>query len=153
MHHKPIHQCFSPLIIRRCLPMTYPVLVLVSKNYPSLRGQVAYVLLTRSPLLQTKQAWSSSVRLACIRHAASVYPEPGSNSPFELAHSLTLTFVSSFHKFLDVSLLNSCSVFKDQSCIHDRGANQYITPFNQRCQQLFSDFFLSCFRDTLIDWR
>ena len=26
-----------------------------------------------------------TVRLACVRHAASVHPEPGSNSPFSLA--------------------------------------------------------------------
>ena len=44
------------------------------------RGQVPYVLLTRSPL-ETRR---SLVRLACIRHAASVHPEPGSNSPFKL---------------------------------------------------------------------
>ena len=45
-------------------------------------GQIAYVLLTRSPLLVKKQTPLQSVRLACIRHAASVHPEPGSNSPF-----------------------------------------------------------------------
>ena len=45
-------------------------------------GQIAYVLLTRSPLPVKKQAPLQSVRLACIRHAASVHPEPGSNSPF-----------------------------------------------------------------------
>src|SRR5215475_7807108 len=44
------------------------------------RGQVTYVLLTRAPL------YSGScppflARLACIRHAASVRSEPGSNSP------------------------------------------------------------------------
>ena len=44
-------------------------------------GQVAYVLLTRSPLDLGKQAFLPLVRLACIRHAASVHPEPGSNSP------------------------------------------------------------------------
>nr|ANA07985.1 hypothetical protein 5E7_031 [uncultured bacterium 5E7] len=38
-------------------------------------GQVSYALLTRTPLTRR------SVRLALIRHAASVYPEPGSNSP------------------------------------------------------------------------
>ena len=43
-------------------------------------GQVTYVLLTRSPLIRKMQAPSFSVRLACIRHAASVHPEPGSNS-------------------------------------------------------------------------
>ena len=48
-------------------------------------GQVTYVLLTRSPLDSGKQASLPLVRLACIRHAASVHPEPGSNSPFDLA--------------------------------------------------------------------
>src|SRR5262249_25572980 len=47
------------------------------------RGQVTYVLLTRAPL------YSGScppflARLACIRHAASVRSEPGSNSPVEI---------------------------------------------------------------------
>ena len=46
------------------------------------RGQVTYVLLTRAPL------YSGScppflARLACVRHAASVRSEPGSNSPVE----------------------------------------------------------------------
>jgi hypothetical protein len=39
------------------------------------------VLLTRSPLNHQRQALSGSVRLACVKHAASVRPEPGSNSP------------------------------------------------------------------------
>ena len=43
-------------------------------------GAGSHVLLTRAPLplLLPKE----DVRLACVRHAASVYPEPGSNSPF-----------------------------------------------------------------------
>src|SRR5690242_21916061 len=41
------------------------------------KGQVIYVLLTRPPLSPLR----GTVRLACIRHAASVCPEPGSNSP------------------------------------------------------------------------
>ena len=48
-------------------------------------GQVAYVLLTRSPLTLKVQALLMFVRLACIKHAASVHPEPGSNSPFDIA--------------------------------------------------------------------
>ena len=40
--------------------------------------QVVHALLTRSPLTRPRRA--SSVRLACVRHAASVRPEPGSNS-------------------------------------------------------------------------
>src|SRR3569833_2524486 len=42
-------------------------------------GQITHVLLTRSPLIPTRR-WFS-VRLACVKHAASVRPEPGSNSP------------------------------------------------------------------------
>jgi hypothetical protein len=37
------------------------------------------VLLTRSPLEHPRKGLS--VRLACVKHAASVRPEPGSNSP------------------------------------------------------------------------
>jgi hypothetical protein len=45
-------------------------------------GQVPHVLLTRSPLgLHQCCHWMDPARLACIRHAASVRPEPGSNSP------------------------------------------------------------------------
>ena len=46
-------------------------------------GQVTNALLTRSPL---RKYCYSSVRLACIRHAASVHPEPGSNSPQKILH-------------------------------------------------------------------
>ena len=48
------------------------------------QGQVAHALLTRPPLswkIVTRRIWSdNSVRLECVRHAASVHPEPGSNS-------------------------------------------------------------------------
>ncbi len=39
--------------------------------------RVTHPSATRSPSEESKL-----VRLACVRHAASVYPEPGSNSPF-----------------------------------------------------------------------
>ena len=41
--------------------------------------QISYVLLTRAPLSTSRRKFP--VRLACVRHAASVHPEPGSNSP------------------------------------------------------------------------
>src|SRR5262245_27296866 len=44
------------------------------------KGQVAHVLLTRSPLYRGS-CDPFLVRLACVRHAASVRSEPGSNSP------------------------------------------------------------------------
>ena len=42
-------------------------------------GQVIHALLTRAPL-SPEQA-PDHVRLACVKHAASVRSEPGSNSP------------------------------------------------------------------------
>ena len=49
--------------------------------------QVPHVLLTRSPLNRSSIGRSrfpiSPVRLACVRHAASVQSEPESNSPVE----------------------------------------------------------------------
>src|SRR5699024_8577400 len=56
----------------------YAVLSAVSSGYPPTKGQVTHVLLTRPPRKSTEV---NPVRLACIRHAASVDPEPGSNSP------------------------------------------------------------------------
>jgi hypothetical protein len=57
----------------------------ISTGFPVLSqssGQVAHVLLTRSPLNLQKYCYLlDSVRLACIKHAASVHSEPGSNSP------------------------------------------------------------------------
>ena len=41
-------------------------------------GQVTHALLTRPPLSFPRR--KSFVRLACVKHAASVHPEPGSNS-------------------------------------------------------------------------
>ena len=43
-------------------------------------GQITHALLTRAPLYSSAEA-DFLVRLACVRHAASVCSEPGSNSP------------------------------------------------------------------------
>ena len=57
----------------------------IRPSFPGLSrssGQIAHVLLTRSPLgLHQCCHWMDPVRLACVKHAASVRPEPGSNSP------------------------------------------------------------------------
>ena len=58
----------------------------IRPSFPSLSrsaGQITHVLLTRSPLEHPhhKSNAGLSVRLACVKHAASVRPEPGSNSP------------------------------------------------------------------------
>ena len=54
----------------------------IRPSFPGLsqsQGQVTHVLLTRSPLIHPRRGFT--VRLACVKHAASVRPEPGSNSP------------------------------------------------------------------------
>src|SRR5690348_16713430 len=54
----------------------------ISPGFPRLsptEGQVSHVLLTRSPLY-SRSCPRFLVRLACVRHAASVDSEPGSNS-------------------------------------------------------------------------
>ncbi len=63
-------------------PMQAVVLSGIRPSFPGLSqsaGQITHVLLTRSPLEQPRKGLS--VRLACVKHAASVRPEPGSNSP------------------------------------------------------------------------
>jgi hypothetical protein len=64
--------------------MPVQVVSSISTGFPELsqsEGQVTHVLLTRSPLITQEQAPKITVRLACVKHAASVRPEPGSNSP------------------------------------------------------------------------
>ena len=68
-------------------------------------GQVTHALLTRPPLsLQNvnseEDQLSSFVRLACVKHAASVHPEPGSNSLIKcLIHSRQQLAISRFTVF------------------------------------------------------
>ena len=47
------------------------------------------MLLTRAPLYSPTEV-GFLVRLACVKHAASVRPEPGSNSPVKLFQGLRI---------------------------------------------------------------
>ena len=78
MRHKSIlYQCLAALLIRSpCSVPTYAVLAAVSSSYPPVKARL---LMYYSPVRHS--GTSARVRLACIRHAASVHPEPGSNSP------------------------------------------------------------------------
>ena len=71
-------------------------------------GQVLHALLTRPPLSYIfclrRSVQYNSVRLACVRHAASVHPEPGSNS-----HVKNLLMSSPFRAGDILFLLNSPS--------------------------------------------
>ena len=75
---EPILQRIAPLAYRTCdqyascgISTSFPVLS------PSARP-VAHALLTRPPLIRSRRNFI--VRLECVKHAASVHPEPGSNS-------------------------------------------------------------------------
>jgi hypothetical protein len=62
--------------------MRHEVISGIRPSFPGLsqsQGQVTHVLLTRSPLVYPRRGLTA--RLACVKHAASVRPEPGSNSP------------------------------------------------------------------------
>ncbi len=74
-------------LLQRIAPLIPPtgvggMLCGISPGFPGLsptRGQVAHVLLTRAPLYSSAEA-DFLARLACVRRAASVDSEPGSNS-------------------------------------------------------------------------
>src|ERR1700681_1868190 len=57
----------------------------ISSSFPEVfptSGQVTHVLLTRPPL-DSGRCPPGLARLACVKHAASVHSEPGSNSPLK----------------------------------------------------------------------
>src|SRR6185437_8552783 len=66
---------------QRCLRWSYPVLIPVSRSYPRVKGRL---LTCYSPVRRSSTPKGLSARLACVKHAASVRPEPGSNSPLNV---------------------------------------------------------------------
>ena len=74
--------------------------------------QVAYALLTRLPLgpLIQQADQKNPVRLACVKHAASVRPEPGSNSPINLLKNLD--WLSSVKRIADCYVLSQSMSFE-----------------------------------------
>ena len=73
----------------------YAVLAAVSSCYPPVQGRlptryspVRHSVTTSSP--RRDPSWCF-VRLACVRHAASVHPEPGSNSQIKRCRSRSRT--------------------------------------------------------------
>ena len=70
--------CDCSLVCQTCVCHT---LCGISTSFPVLflsHRQVTHALLTRPPLTYSRK--NKSVRLECVMHAASVHPEPGSNS-------------------------------------------------------------------------
>src|SRR5438094_6494715 len=83
--------------------------------FPTL-GQITHVLLTRAPL------YSGScppflARLACVRHAASVDSEPGSNSQDNL---ICLICIRAKNRIDSSIFCCTFSVFKEPFCLRLR---------------------------------
>ena len=128
-------------------------------------GQVAHALLTRPPLelIDSIRRLPQQVpaRLACVRHAASVRPEPGSNSYVQSVIALDLWKNSSLSepvllkhdslKIIDCSCVLSlfCIVFK----VRCSQASLYIIPRTRFFVNTFLQkflFFLTLFWEPCI---
>ena len=109
----------NSLIELRCLNS---ILWGISRRFQRLfprNGQVAHALRTLAPvaIIRTRRFRHAAPRLACVKPAASVHPEPGSNSSlYNLYISsliLTLIILSKELTLLDklfFSVLASCTV-------------------------------------------
>jgi len=89
-----------------------------------------HVLLTRPPLPLLPE----DVRLACVRHAASVYPEPGSNSPFMFymqSSEEDVRFIVCWQAHHSLDRLNLCSYVSLPlfSCSRTSCCFRICTPF------------------------
>ena len=80
IRHEPISKRIAPFLYTGC--PTYTLCGISTRFHVLFHSsrQVTHALLTRPPLIRSVQAPCGSVRLECVMHAASVHPEPGSNS-------------------------------------------------------------------------
>ena len=143
MRRRPIYKRCRSIFHGR--PMRANRLSGISRRFRQLSRscrQVAYVLLTRPPLSCPRR--NNSARLACIRHAASVRPEPGSNSPKRVVRlcSLQASFLTlSNEPKLTRRVCARCSVFKEQAFLTNAAfeiSDFYIIPRSPiRCNIFF----------------
>ncbi len=163
MHRGSIHQRHpkAPFKSKPCGFDCYTVLAPVSKCYPLLMGRLptCYSPVRHSSFSDgASSGGKRSVRLACIRHAASVRPEPGSNSHKSsnnlaivklnclLAYCLLVKNVCCLESIktpytFGLSLL--CSVFKGLHFFFQQLL--YLNIFLRFCQQLFQVFLTELF--------
>ena len=137
---------------------TYSVLAVVSVCCPHPEGRLftCYSPVCHS-ILKRASSFRLFVRLACVKHAASVRPEPGSNSPWYYGKSsfwLVLTYclfiltqwnliyirprTLAFIWFVLFSFQRSLAVWR----------LVYLTAFTFSCQPLFICFFALYIKST-----
>ncbi len=125
-----------------CLPLGKPMRSCrrFLAGIPHLRAGI-HALLTRPPLPPSRKM--EDVRLACVRHAASVYPEPGSNSPSMYGFSVH----SLIRECTDMSsnpnqtLLSGCFAKIDRNCF----CKQLLFSTLQLSRFCCSTFLRCCF--------
>ena len=83
--HLAVDESFNSSIKWNLIEGAYPVLLPVSRGYSEERGMFPRV--THPSATNPER----SVRLACVRPAASVHSEPGSNSQVEMGFPISLT--------------------------------------------------------------
>ena len=118
-------------------PLFYAVLFKVSSDYPPVNGRLhtRYAPVRRSPStgIATRHA---APRLACVRPAASVYPEPGSNSPLSNSSPDSLLKSTSpllytplpifFLRYSRSAIGSGYLIFSKNSLTHDRNPSLFI---------------------------
>ena len=70
----------------------HAALATLSGSYSSLWG--TFLRVTQPSAARHHTEVHAAARLACIKHAASVYPEPGSNSPYKKKTDVDLHYIS-----------------------------------------------------------
>ena len=83
----------KPFLSRRCLHDIYAGLARLSAGCPPDRGRLhtCYSPVRRSPAGEASFS-PAAPRLACVKPAASVHPEPGSNSPLFIVSYIFFQF-------------------------------------------------------------
>ena len=98
-------------------------------------GQIIHALLTRAPLYSSAEA-DFLVRLACVRHAASVCSEPGSNSPVLILLEIALHLFSIWLKRTHKSII---PLFNFERANLERAL--WYRRYVRSCQELFLIFY------------
>ena len=129
--------------------------------------QVTHALLTRPPLSHLKNPsedinFKCFVRLACVKHAASVHPEPGSNSHVHILTEWQLAVIFPFFtvlvKSFDLFVLKFSLNFRDCFIVQLSMSlllfsHVQLLKFNtcfKACQQLFILFLKLFFHSYLV---
>ena len=154
--------------LQHALLCAYAVLAAISSRYPPVWGRLPtrYSPVRHSVNLASirKLPLNRFVRLACVKHAASVHPEPGSNSQFLACFPVPFwrfrfffnrstvfgSFCSEFSGLRFRACLLNFQGFKHCSIFHFQGSSRCWLPQQQLvyliiscevCQQLFLSFF------------